>query len=284
LARKKRDYRLILSHDVDDLSVADHTPAHVAASTAMDLIVRREPRLAYRRVKSYARSRMGLPHYADDPYNTFDFLMDVSERHGVKSAFNFVAPTRRAPLDPAYDLAQPWAPAVLTRIHERGHEVGFQGSYDSYANPSMLGDELRKLQQISDRAGVRQQEWGGRQHFLRWKNPDTWNAWNELGMSYDSTLTHAEEVGFRCGCCYEYPVFDLKSRRALRLRERPLVAMDATLFSYMKLSSEQVIQRILGLVETCRRYQGDFTLLCHPNFLLSSKLRSTYRQIVEAAA
>lgn len=285
LKRKKRSYRLVVSHDVDDLSVANHTPAHVAASTVTDIAVRREPRLALRRLRSYTRSRLGQPHYAGDPYNTFDFLMDVSESHGLKSAFYFVVSNgHKAPLDPAYDLKKPWASAILSRICERGHEVGLHGSYESFADGDMLAAELRLLQQLAEKAGIRQQGWGGRQHFLRWKNPDTWRVWNDLGMLYDSTLTHAEEVGFRCGCCYEYPVFDLQTRRPLQLRERPLVAMDATLLSYMKLEPEQAVQSVATLVETCRRFQGDFTLLWHSNFLISKKLRSTYGQIVEMAA
>jgi hypothetical protein len=29
---------------------------------------------------------------------------------------------------------------------------------------------------VAEAAGVRQDEWGGRKHFLRWVNPDPWRG------------------------------------------------------------------------------------------------------------
>ena len=74
--------------------------------------------------------------------------------------------------------------------------------------------------------GVEQAQWGGRQHYLRWENPETWRACEDAGLAHDSTLGFSAGSGFRTGACVDHPVFDLRARRALRLRERPLVVMD----------------------------------------------------------
>ena len=41
-------------------------------------------------------------------------------------------------------------------------------------------------------------------------------------MEFDSTLSYADKEGFRCGVCYDFPVFDFLERRQLKLREFPL--------------------------------------------------------------
>jgi hypothetical protein len=82
-----------------------------------------------------------------------------------------------------------------------------------------------RLQRVAEAAGVRQDEWGGRQHVLRWANPDTWRDWEAAGLSHDSTLAYSEAIGFRTGTCHPYRVFDLRERR-LRVREVPFQVME----------------------------------------------------------
>jgi hypothetical protein len=40
---------------------------------------------------------------------------------------------------------------------------------------------------------------------------------DEAGIDYGSTLSYADHAGFRCGVCYEYPAFDIKKRKQLKL-------------------------------------------------------------------
>src|SRR5205085_10896916 len=117
-----------LTHDVDDpLAVLGRSGPQLARQLGADVLVRRDPALAARRVGSWlAGSRRGRRL---DPYNTFDFLMDVSERHGLASAFYFMAAAGRAGVeDPPYRLDDPWIEALIGRIHARGHAVGFHAT------------------------------------------------------------------------------------------------------------------------------------------------------------
>jgi hypothetical protein len=130
--------------------------------------------------------------------------------------------------------------------------------------------ELQGLIDTAESLKIRQNDWGGRQHYLRWAAGSTWKDWNDAGLSYDSTLTYAERVGFRCGICFEYPVFDLRGRRQLELLERPLVAMDVSMLSdnYMGLSPEASLEKLGWLASICRGFRGDLTLLWHNDSLV----------------
>ena len=102
LRRRPRAFEVILTHDVDDpLATLDHSPRDVTRQLGGDLVRRRDPRLAARRMRSLLGDRRF------DPNNTFDFLMDVSERHGLRSAFYFLAHHNHGPRDGPYLFEDP---------------------------------------------------------------------------------------------------------------------------------------------------------------------------------
>jgi hypothetical protein len=132
--------------------------------------------------------------------------------------------------------------------------------------------------------GIRSPVTGGRQHYLRWKNPETWNNWELSDLAYDSTLSFAERAGFRAGTCWPYPVLDLTTCKRLSLVERPLVAMEASLLGYQSMSLADAEAKIRALVDICRRYNGEFTLLWHNSTLTSKASRAAYARVIEYAA
>ena len=108
--------------------------------------------------------------------------MDVSERHGLRSAFYFLAHREERPRSGAYLFEHPWVRALIGRIAQRGHEIGIHPSLPTYRDAELTRHELERLKRVAETQGVRQDEWGGRQHFLRWANPDTWRNWEAAGL------------------------------------------------------------------------------------------------------
>jgi hypothetical protein len=280
LERRPRAFEVVLTHDVDDpLATLQHTPRDVVRQLGGDLLRRRDPRLAARRV----RSLLGDP--GRDPHNTFDFLMDVSERHGLRSAFYFLAHRDQRPREGAYLFEHPWVRSLIGRIARRGHEVGVHPSFTTYRDAERTREELARLQRVAAAEGVRQDEWGGRQHYLRWANPDTWRNWEAAGLAYDSTLAYSEAVGFRTGTCHPYRAFDLRERRPLSLREEPFQVMDVTLLSSMALSLDAARDAVLDIAAQCRRHQGRLGILWHNNTLLrSAREKRWYAELIAAVA
>lgn len=285
LRRRRRDYRLILSHDVDNPFSAPfrgnrRSFVRLGKTLASDLARRRDPLLAARRVRAAADAGRGC--HDRDPWNTFDFIMDLSERHGIRSAFYFMTDGTSLQFDGNYEIDDPWVRALMRRISHRGHEIGLHTSYAAYRDPCRTRLEFERLLQLCDRLGIQQPCWGGRQHYLRWQNPTTWQSCADAGLAYDSTLGFADTVGFRSGTCCEYPAFNLRTRRPLALKERPLIVMDGTLFVHQRLRGEAVVQKILDLKALCRHYRGDFTLLWHNGNLNTSADKSLYTRVIQS--
>ena len=242
LVRKPRSYRLVLSHDVDiPLAAMGRTASQIAKAVGADTLLRRDPARAMRRWRSYRAALNGM--VVDDPYDTFDFIMDTSEQLGVRSSFNFIPRASPGPTGSLYSLEEPWIRRLLTRIADRGHEIGFHPSYGTYRDAAATAAEFDALRAAADAEGIQQSEWGGRQHYLCWENPATWQNWDDAGLSYDSTLSFADRAGFRSGVCYRYPAFNLLHGRRLRLEELPLHVMEKSLFAYMELSPEEARAR-----------------------------------------
>ena len=282
LVRRSRSYRLWLSHDVDIPRSSGTGTVGLAKWLLADLVRRREPGVAVRRLRAYPAARKGLP--SGDPANSFDFIMELSERHGLASAFYFIPAQGRRAVDAHYGLDEDWVRALFRRIHDRGHEIGLHASYDTFRDPARTKQEFEHLRAIAEGEGVHQPAWGGRQHYLRWEAPTTWCNWDAAGLDYDSTMSFHDRVGFRSGTSHEHRVFDLRERRALRLRERPLVAMDATLKGYMGLGEDEIVRRVSDLAARCRMFGGTMSLLWHNHNLAASADQRTYGTLVDALA
>jgi hypothetical protein len=272
LRRRPRSFRLLPTHDVDWPWYSTGVLTEVLREAARDVLRRRG--LAAARLRStLAVRRHGRE---SDPCNTFDFLMDESESRGLRSAFYFMTGQTHGVHDPGYPIDDLWLGDLLRRIEERGHEVGLHPSYGTFLDEAGLRRELDRLRDVTGR-----QPLGGRQHFLRFAVPETWRSWDAAGLSYDSTLGFAAAPGFRCGTCYEYPVFDLQERRALGLVERPLIAMEASLLDYQGLSPEAAAEEMRRLREICRSFDGDFVFLWHNNRLSRERERAAYRAVLD---
>lgn len=278
---KRHQFKICVSHDVD-------RPSRYGFASPRNLLLRMGADLA----RGDLRSALYGPliclitktklHEAD-PFNTFDWLMDQSERCGLKSAFYFICGRTSPSMDGEYDIEHPAMRDLLRRIHARGHEIGLHPSYNTFKNPSSLKSEADRLWRVCEEEHIQQTAWGGRMHYLRWKQPDTLRACNEAGMAYDSSLTYADHAGFRCGSCFDFPGFDAVGGEKLAVRVRPLIVMEASVFgeNYMGLSSENARQVLKRLKERCRAVKGRFTLLWHNSELdISTRRRNDYQEVI----
>jgi hypothetical protein len=285
LKRKSRQFQMHVSHDVDNPYQFAFLGLDLLSRNLIgDLVKRYNPRQAVTRGCSWVKVNKG--NLAADPFNTFDWLMNISESHSLRSAFYFITDKTNCDKDGDYSIDHPLMQDLLKEIHQRGHEIGLHPSFNTYLDLAQTRKEFQKLKQICAEAGIEQETWGGRQHYLRWHNPITWRNWDGAGLYYDSTLTFPETAGFRCGTCYEFPVYDLVNRKALDLIERPLIVMECSVLAdcYMAMANDlqKAFEYIIKLKDNCKEFRGSFTLLWHNNNFGKPELRELYQEILKA--
>lgn len=280
LPRPEPQPSVFLTHDVDrPFLFHGEKLGFLVRRIVGDAVTRRSIRIVPRTIHHWRSVRD--EGYAADPFYTFDWIMDVSEKHGLRSAFNFIVDHTSDGMDGSYSLAAPEIRSLIRRIGERGHEIGLHPSYNTYRDPKQTASEFEKLKRVCAEEKVQQSAWGGRQHYLRWAGPGTFQNWEDAGLDYDSTLGFARRAGFRCGTSRQYSVFNLLNRTALRLKERAMIVMDGAILGENAsiATATEKLKEINVLSARCRQFGGTMTILVHNNSLYLA----SWKHIYEAA-
>ena len=284
LERKKHSFSIMPTHDVDapyeSMFLGFSQAARQSASLALK---QRAPIKGVNTMIAWMTYQTGRPVL--DSYDTFSFLMDVSEKAGTQSHFYFKTGKTDSKCDVYYDPAAPAVKSLMRAIHKRGHMIGFHPSYHTAAQKKDFDEEYKTLRTICDELDITQDEWGGRQHYLKWNARTSPAMWEGTGMAYDTTLSFADKPGFRCGTCYEFPLYDLETRKRLSVYERPLIVMEQSVLSYMKLAGnlDEAWNVFASLKAVCKFYEGQYVLLWHNSQLPTRKLRDFYRSLISSS-
>ena len=261
--RKKREFNLVLTHDIDGLRYV------LPKTIAGDIIKRRNLFKALNNSKYL---------FVKDPYDTFEFLMNISEKLGVRSHFYFMSTNSRMEYDTGFYLNTKRFRSRIKCIKERGHIIGFHPGYYTYSDVKRWSLEKSLLEEA-----IQQNIYEGRQHFLRIDVPKTLAIWEMNSMNIDSTLGYADVEGFRCGTGDQFTVFDFLQRRPLNLKERPLVIMDGTLLYYRNYSKEKVLEIFNHYISIGRKYNSAITLLFHNSSFFGEweRYESVYEEVLK---
>jgi hypothetical protein len=253
--RKMKKFQFYPTHDIDFLFKYDGFLKCAKVLTG-DLVKRKSLSVFRNSVNSIYSIKSKK---SADVFDTFDFLMDVSESKGLKSFFYFMSGVR-GETDVDFSITDRRVVSKIEQIIKRGHVVGIHPTYNSFDNILQFKLELSRLRKISSDI------YEGRQHFLRFQNPKTWQIWNDSGLKIDSTIGFYSTIGFRAGICCEYPVFNVETGKVLDLLERPLVLMDTALRREAD-TQEEFLLKAFEIINTVKKYKGDFVLLWHNNNL-----------------
>jgi len=278
---KTLNFSMKVSHDVDSPCLYQFKPWKTILRMMAGHLLKRHDLKAFL-IAPYLKLTAKGVLQKRDPFNTFDWLMDISEANNIKSAFYFIC-GRTSNMDADYEPENKAIRELMQRIHNRGHEIGLHPSYGTYQKPELIKKEADRLKRIIAEEGIPQTKFGGRMHYLRWEHPTTLQAWNDAGMSYDTTLSYADRPGFRCGTCHEYPAFNPATQEILQIRIRPLIVMECTVIdsAYLGLPIKEALNKMVELKNICKQVDGCFTLLWHNSYFEEFELKRIYQYIIE---
>jgi len=205
------------------------------------------------------------------PFCNFQEIMALEEEYGARSSFYFLA---LAPGDQDYSYDVRDLEGEIGAIADAGWEVGLHGGHRAYCDPQALGAEKRRLEAILSRPVV-----GYRNHFLRFRVPETWEHLSRAGFRYDTTFGYVDCVGFRNGMCHPFKPYDLQAGREIDILEIPLTIMDGTLDRYMRLDAGKAWELTRRLIDATERCHGVITILWHNTYMEGERLK-IYKKIL----
>ena len=268
---KQREYQLILTHDIDHIYMWDSFKKFLF-TLLKDLIKRPSFKNFYQNIYYYIQVLFKLKK---DPYDTYEYIMELSESINVKSHFFFMG-KGVTQYDNHYNSGSKAVKKIVEHIVQKGHYVGIHPTYNAYNSTEQFRKEKQELEQNFD-TDIQ----FGREHYLRFEVPETWQVWEDNNMKWDSTINYADNDGFRSGTCYEYSIYNILSQKKLNLKEKPLIVMDAN--SIDMLQPDEMEKNILMLIGQVEKYKGEFVLLWHNssfNTVKWKKYKKVYENII----
>jgi len=191
--------------------------------------------------------------------------MALEEKYGARSSFYFLA-LAPGDQDYAYDVRD--LEGEIGAIADAGWEVGLHGGHRAYCDPQALAAEKQRLEEVLGRPVI-----GYRNHFLRFRVPETWGHLSRAGFRYDTTFGYADCAGFRNGMCHPFKPYDLKAGCEIDILEIPLTIMDGTLDRYMRLDAGKAWEVTRRLIDATERCHGVITILWHNTYMEGERLK-----------
>ena len=219
---------LFLSHDVD--RIRKYTLRNLGYAALQLTGLRPGPegfRGRFRNLGVYFR---GILSFKKDPFWTFQELTGLEKKLHISSTWFFLEKTR-----------------------EDNSRYRF-----SSGDPEAMTGALGRLNAVCDTPVT-----GVRQHFLRYKNPDTPVIQSSAGLGYDATLGFAEQIGFRNSYAYPFKLYNFDNEEAMEIWQLPLNVMELTLLEYMGVKPASVPDAIEPLLSEVKKFSGVFSLLWH---------------------
>jgi hypothetical protein len=211
-------------------------------------------------------------HSKKRPYWNFADIMALEERYGAKSSFYFMV---QHPGDLDYNYRIDDCETVIGELSDGGWEVGLHGGHTAYTDPVEIKSEKNQLEKVLNKNVV-----GYRNHYLRFRVPDTWEHLQAAGFNYDATFGYADCAGFRNGMCHPFKPYNLTAEHEIDILEIPLTIMDGSLDQYMKLDEHGSWEMTKRLIDTAAQYHGVFSVLWHNHNFIGEK-RKFYENILK---
>lgn len=209
-----------------------------------------------------------------DPYDSFEYLERQITQHDSKALFFFPTGDQGE-----YDHNPPYRDhdyGEIIRKYDTMFGSGIHPSYRSAGRLKILRMETERYRHITGHHPVH-----ARQHWLLLRMPETYQAWESAGITYDYTMGYADEPGFRAGIARPFPFYDLARERRADLIIVPFQVMDGTLRQYRHLTPEASLAVIRSLIAATRRVGGLFVSIWHNTSLSESNGWEGWRRVFE---
>jgi hypothetical protein len=258
------NFKFRLTHDVDRPFRYLYTKCHIFIFRILFDFLKKKISLSNLVKLCYYKFFYKKKILQNDVYNNFEELISLSKLTHSSSTFFFMAGCTHNSTDPDYNLSNSEILELGKKIINSGNEIGLHPSYNTYNNLVELQKEVNNFKIFFSQLGL-SKFICSRMHYLRFNYPETLINLENLGVDVDETMAFADTIGFRCGTSFEYHPFNLWNNEQMKIKIRPLHAMQWSINSpnYMGLNIEEGFEQLFLMYEKINKHGGQFNYLIH---------------------
>jgi len=190
----------------------------------------------------------------------FSSWIQMEKILNIRSAFYFVA--RQGSLfeyitgtpDPFYDIRSKHFRQLFDFLNEMNFEICLHASYFAYKSKEKFSAEKKLLEEVCG-----QKICGNRHHYFHLDPNDlesTLFMHEQIGLKYDTSLSHERYVGWRRGLTWPFFPFHQGKRKELKTLQIPTAWMDDHLFGYKNCNPGNRVQILRALVDKTAEQGG----------------------------
>jgi hypothetical protein len=236
--------KIHITLDIDEPWMHAYKPWHIQLGGMIKSLGQGDMRTVKQRIKSL----MGI----EDPFYIFPHLTHP------QSLILFFLIDRHDPKDGRHTWRLSAYRKLIQMCHERGIHIGIHPSFSSSDVPGRIAFEKQKLEEIIGQPVV-----SSRQHFLRYKNPETFRELEACGIRHEYSLCPIYACGYMRGMAQPFLWYDIGQERTSQLTLHPVMVMDRALQKYQGIRADEAWEKIKSEADTCLSYGGEFVILWH---------------------
>ena len=276
-----RKFSLTITCDVD-------YPAEVASNSIIYTIIKIIKMILLLRLWDSAKLIRKYIFYKlkkfqlDENIQNLFYMIKTLEDNNLQGIFYFI-PIKTSSYDLPFDRESELSQIQAKIISQSNHILGHHSGYRTSKNPDIFEKSLQKFKkEFASFNDDNPAEIQNRFHYLRFDPIHDMHVLSKHDYIYDSTLGFADSVGFRSGTCWKHSMYDLLERQPTKVIQRPLVAMDVTLYSkkYMGLDEDQALNKLNDLTKTVSDFSGEMMVIVHNNQLFSNRRKEMFEKFI----
>lgn len=264
--QKNRNYNYEITFDIDNPWKHQYKPFFIQLAGFLKDILRCN--------KENLSERWHILRGRKDVNDTFEEILSLCPPQNTRF---FCLIDRHSAYDTRFTYQHQQMRLLIQQLSQKGYAVGIHPSYTSFDSASKILFETQQLANI-----IKMPITHSRQHFLRYRLPDTFRYLIAADISDDYTLCLRNNIGFPCGMAVPFQWYDVEKEEMTNLTLHPTLAMDRALQQYMKLSPQAALEKVAALVDLVKSICGKMTIVFHNESLSESSEWKGWSEAIKA--
>jgi hypothetical protein len=211
--------------------------------------------------------------YQKDSFFSFDYILKVLESYKQRSVFYFMVTKTNKQWDlNDYQPEDKPIKEAISKVKQKGHIIGLHSSYHAVEDAEQLKLEKKKLEEVTGETAE-----FIRPHFLRIFPEISLQLISTIGFKNESSMLYSRQFGFRCGCTYPIPYFDIKSRQKTELMMIPTIAMSSVGIESGYQSQKTIMK---SLIQAVKEYGGKVQIIWHNSDFDTNEKKRYFEEVI----